>query len=344
MNNDPVQFCGLSRIEEAARLIRAGEPVAFPTETVYGLGADATHPKAVAKIFAIKGRPAFDPLIVHAASEAQAVSLWTECPEPARLLMENFWPGPLTLVLPKAAGVPDLVTAGLPSVGVRIPNHPVALDLIRRSGVPIAAPSANRFGGISPTTAQAVAQELGEKVKLILDAGPTRVGVESTVVTFQAGTPVVLRPGGVPIEAIERIVGKVRMHNASDDPRLSPGMLTRHYAPATSLYVLRQASVNRWSSAIQIPSGKIGLLSYAPVKVPPGVSAIEILSSTGNLVESAAGFFQALRRLDAAGLDALVGFPVPLKGLGRALADRLERASAGQARLESGKLVLQSAS
>ena len=324
-------------VQEAAGVIRRGGLVAFPTETVYGLGADATNPEAVAKIFDVKGRPQFDPLIVHVASIAQARSLWANCPEVAERLMRRFWPGPLTLVLPKRPVVPDLVTAGLPTVALRMPDPPAVRRLIEQALCPIAAPSANRFGRASATTAQAVEEELGSAVDLILDDGATRIGVESTVLAFENDHPVLLRPGGIPLEALTEILGEVELWQGRSSRPQSPGMLERHYAPRTPLYLLDETQDPRSLEGDWTARGKVGLLSLAPVK-RSGFAHVEILSPTGDLVEAASRFFQALRRLDGAGLDAIVATPIPKRGLGLALVDRLTRASSGGASVVEGIL------
>ncbi len=219
-------------IAEAAAIIRAGGLVAFPTETVYGLGADGLNPAAVARIFEAKERPPTDPLILHIAEPEALCPLVLEVPPAAQELARRFWPGPLTLVLPKQPIVPDIVTAGLPTVAVRMPAHPVALALIRAAETPIAAPSANRFGHTSPTTARHVLNDLGGRIDLILDAGPTPVGVESTVLDLTRPIPTILRPGGLPREAIEALVGPVAVQTyIPEGPLPSPGMLPKHYAP-----------------------------------------------------------------------------------------------------------------
>src|SRR6476619_3276599 len=215
-------------------LIRAGKLVAFPTETVYGLGANALDADAVRRIFEVKGRPATSPLIVHVDSVDMARRVAAKWPETAELLARAYWPGPLTLVLPKNACIPDIVTAGLPTVGVRMPAHPVALDLIRAAGVPVAAPSANRFTELSPTTAEHVRRSLGDAVDCVLDGGPTPVGIESTVISL-AGAPTLLRPGMIPREALEALIGPVQMAGAMEGAHPSPGMHPRHYAPRTPL-------------------------------------------------------------------------------------------------------------
>jgi L-threonylcarbamoyladenylate synthase len=316
-------------VERAAARLAAGGLVAFPTETVYGLGADATNAGAVARLFEVKGRPRFDPIIVHVASPQQARALWSTCPPPAEQLMAVFWPGPLTLVLPKTDRIPDLVTAGLPMVAVRMPDHPVALRLIESARRPVAAPSANRFGGVSPSTAQAVEEELGGAVDVILDGGSTRIGVESTVVAIEDRAPLLLRPGGISLEALTAAVGHVAVGERARGPSASPGLLSRHYAPRTPLYLLQEAP----GAAGRPASGRIGLLSVRPMTLPIAVAETEVLSPSGDLVEAAARFFQALRRLDGARLDLILAAPVTPQGLGRALMDRLQRAAQGTASL-----------
>ncbi|MFN3928329.1 MAG: L-threonylcarbamoyladenylate synthase, partial [Thermoflexus sp.] len=226
-------------IARAAEILRAGGLVAFPTETVYGLGADGLNPLALTRLFEAKGRPATDPVILHIADLEALPRLAREIPSAAWTLARRFWPGPLTMVLPKQAIVPDLVTAGLPTVAIRMPAHPVALALIRAAGTPIAAPSANRFGHTSPTTAQHVLEDLGSRIELILDAGPTPIGVESTVIDLTQPVPTILRPGGLPREALEAVVGPVAVFDRSvAGPAPAPGMLPKHYAPRAEMVVL----------------------------------------------------------------------------------------------------------
>jgi len=228
-------------IERAADLIRRGGLVAFPTETVYGLGANALDAQAVRRIYEVKGRPSSSPLIVHVADEAMAKSISAEWPKAAALLAARFWPGPLTLVVKKKPSIPALVTAGLDSVGVRVPSHPVALDLIRRAGVPIAAPSANRFMEMSPTTAEHVRTRLGDRVDMILDGGPAEIGIESTVVALTREPPVVLRPGMISISDLEAATGLAWTREIGPrDLSESPGLHPRHYAPRTPFYVVEQ--------------------------------------------------------------------------------------------------------
>jgi L-threonylcarbamoyladenylate synthase len=310
-------------IVRAASLLANGRLVVFATETVYGLGAHACDPKAVARIFEAKERPLFDPLIVHVPDVRSLTEVVSSVPPLAQRLIEAFWPGPLTLVLPKSERIPDLVTAGLPTVGVRIPALPLALDLLRRANVPIAAPSANLFSHVSPTTAQHVAEQLGERVDYILDGGRCSVGVESTIVDVSGEQPTLLRPGGLALEVLEAEIGPIRVPASSldeNEPQLSPGRLSRHYATRTPLVIADQT---------ESPSNneRVGLLTLATEPADQRYAAVEILSHSGDLAEAAANLFAAMRRLDAQGLDSIVARLVPEIGLGRAINDRLRRAS-----------------
>ncbi len=316
-------------LARAAALLRAGELVGLPTETVYGLAANALDPGAVAKIFEAKKRPFFDPLIVHVPGLAEAEALAASWPGAARKLAEAFWPGPLTLVLPKRPVVPDLVTSGLPRVALRAPAHPAAQALLRACGLPLAAPSANRFGRISPTTARAVAEELGDAVPLILDGGPCAVGLESTLVAFpeEGGLPLLLRAGGLPREEIEALIGPVLLGSrdtAEGEAAAAPGQLPSHYAPRTPL--------RRIATAAEIPAARraaTALLAFGPLGVEEfaGFAAIENLSPASDLREAAARFFTLLRTLDHSGAEEIAALPVPETGLGLALNDRLRRAA-----------------
>ncbi len=306
----------------AASVIRRGGLVAFPTETVYGLGADALNPKAVAKIYEAKGRPRFDPLIVHVASPEDAYRLAEEVPEEARILMEKFWPGPLTLVLPKREVVPPITTAGLPTVAVRMPDHPVALKLIRYSGTPIAAPSANPFGYVSPTTARQVAETLGDKVDVILDAGRTRIGVESTIVMLVNGEAYLLRPGGLPVEEVERAIGReVKPYSGGGVP--APGTLKRHYSPRTRLVLLRG-----WEDYYRLRGRYRRVLLLLPSPTYGVEGDVRFLSESGDLREVAANLFSTLYEADRLGYDVIAVMPVPEVGLGRAIMNRLRKAAA----------------
>ncbi|MCE5328079.1 MAG: threonylcarbamoyl-AMP synthase [Planctomycetaceae bacterium] len=316
-----------NEISRAAGILRAGGVVAFATETVYGLGANVFDTEAVARVFEIKGRPRFDPLIAHVSDRRQARSLVACFPKVARKLARRFWPGPLTLVLPKSDRVPDIVTAGLPTVAVRMPDHPAALALIREAGVPLAAPSANPFGRASPTTAEHVRQQLGGDVELVLDGGPCRVGIESTVVSLVEGKPALLRAGGVAVEDIEAVVGPVLRPTSAPNHPAAPGQLPQHYAPRTPLALYA-------NDLHPVTGQRTGLLSFRGRSVSLGFAAVEVLSPYGDLEEAAANLFAALHRLDALGLDLILADPVPDTGLGLAINDRLRRASSVAGRVE----------
>ena len=314
----------LIALADAAAVLQRGGLVAFPTETVYGLGADAFDARAVARIFEVKARPSFDPLIVHLA---EAASLdWVAVADDARIeaLAARFWPGPLTLVLRRRPELPDIVTAGLDTVGVRVPAHPAARALIAAAGTPLAAPSANPFGYVSPTTAAHVAELLGDAVELVLDGGPCRVGLESTILSL-AGDPVILRPGGLPREALEDALGTRLAVAAPGDRPLAPGQLQRHYASRTPLAILDQKA-----KAAPAEPERVGLLAQGPTHAP-GFAAVEVLAPDGAIETAAARLFAALRRLDAMGLDRILAEPCAETGLGHAIMDRLRRAAAREA-------------
>lgn len=305
-------------LAEAARLLRDGRLVAFPTETVYGLGADATNGEAVARIYEAKGRPRFNPLIVHLAGVIEA-DAHAEVSPLSRALADAFWPGPLTLVLPRKATSPvcDLATAGLGTLALRVPDHPTARALIAATGRPLAAPSANRSGHVSATTARHVEDDLGDRVAMILDGGPTRHGVESTVLAVAGDRATLLRPGAVTADAIERIAGGPIQRSLDDDtaPR-SPGQLASHYAPAARVRL-----------DVTAPEPGEALLAFgAPVPRHDGPTIN--LSPGGDLIEAAARLFSALRDLDATGLRTIAVMPIPDSGLGEAINDRLRRAAA----------------
>ncbi len=310
-------------IEQAAALLRAGELVAIPTETVYGLAGNALDEVAVSHIFAVKNRPSFDPLIVHIAFQEQLQELTQEVPAPARLLAEVFWPGPLTLLLPRQRIIPDLVTAGSPLVALRIPQHPLALALLQQLPFPLAAPSANPFGYISPTTAQHVAQQLGDKIPYILDGGPCTVGVESTIVGFVDGKITIYRKGGISIESIEKIVGAVAVQPHSTSRPQAPGMLKSHYAPRVPLLLGNIADL-----LPVFANKKIGLISFQqPYPTVPAERQV-ILSAQGDFAEAARHLFAGMRYLDSLNLDVMLAELLPEQDLGRAINDRLRRAAA----------------
>lgn len=305
-------------LERAGALIRRGRLVAFPTETVYGLGADALDPVATASIFTAKGRPSSDPLIVHVASPDDARELTVSWDERAEQLGAAFWPGPLTLVLHKSAVVPDGITAGLPTVAIRVPAHPVALGLIRAAARPVAAPSANRFGRISPTTADAVEAELLGRYDMLLDAGRTDVGVESTVVDLTGPVPVVLRPGGVTVEQLETVLGEVRVlsgHTQSESAdAVAPGQFLRHYSPSTPLIAVRGGRDVVADVVAELRGRGIAVIDiHLPDR--PGPAAAEL--------------YERLRSADGTADVIVVGMVEPV-GVGRAINDRLFRASRGQ--------------
>jgi L-threonylcarbamoyladenylate synthase len=314
-----------AEVARAAALLRAGELVAFPTETVYGLGADARNGSAVAAVFEAKGRPHFNPLICH-FPDAEAAFAEVQADDRARLLAARFWPGPLTLVLPRrpACCIDLLAGAGLDTVAVRVPAHPLALALLREAALPVAGPSANRSGQVSPTTAQHVLDGLGGRIAAVLDGGPCEVGVESTVLDLAAGGAALLRPGGVPVEAIEAVIGRVARPlplSAALATRTlrSPGMMLSHYAPALPVRL----------GATQVAADE-ALLAFGPAL--PGAGAVWQMSETRDLREAAARLFAGLRWLDAEGqrlgLARIAVMAVPMEGLGAAINDRLERAAA----------------
>ena len=303
-------------IRQAAQALARGDIVAFPTETVYGLGANALDARAVAKVFAAKERPRFNPLIVHVPDLA-AAELYAVITDTARLLAEAFWPGPLSLVLQKrpACGIADLVSAGLDTIALRAPAHPVAQALLAEVKLPIAAPSANRSGRVSPTTAAHVQAELGELPAMILDGGPCPLGIESTVVSVIGLEPGLLRPGALPREAIELVLGRPLARAKANHRGASPGQLAIHYAPATPL----RLNVTR-------PEAGDALLAFGP-DTPDFDGPTRNLSRQGDLNEAAAKLFATLRELDQMGATAIAVMPIPAHGLGEAINDRLQRAA-----------------
>ncbi len=305
-------------VERAVELLRAGEVVALPTETVYGLAGDATSAAAIARIFEAKERPAFDPLIVHLPDEEWLPRVATIPPESQALvaaLTEKFWPGPLTLVLPKRDLIPDLATSGLATVAVRRSAHPVFQAVLERFGKPLAAPSANRFGRISPTTGAHVLAELGDRIPAIVDAGATTHGIESTVVAVRGRALAILRAGPVTAEMLGAF-GEIRMTIDEILNPEAPGQLASHYAPRTPLRIVPDAPA----------SSRTGLLAWREPRT--GFGRCEVLSPRGDLREAAANLFAAMRRLDDAGLDLILAEPVPETGLGVAIMDRLRKAAA----------------
>ncbi|GAA4003137.1 L-threonylcarbamoyladenylate synthase [Hymenobacter fastidiosus] len=310
-------------LAQAVRLLQADELVAIPTETVYGLAGNIFSPPAIARIFALKQRPLFNPLIVHIPSIRQLAELARYVPEKARWLAEAFWPGPLTLVLKKQPTVPDLITAGKDTVAVRVPNHPLVLALLAQVGFPLAAPSANPFGRISPTTAAHVEEYFGAALPMVLDGGDCERGIESTIVGFEGDEPVVYRLGSLAVEEIERVVGPVAIKNKKEAAPDAPGMLSRHYAPATPTYL----AADPGAFIARFADKKIGLLLFSKKVVGPFVDHQIVLSETGDLKEAASGLYGALHTLDKLGLDMIVAERMPDMGLGKSINDRLERAT-----------------
>lgn len=314
----PVLPATTEGVARAVALLRSGGVVALPTETVYGLAALVWDARAVARIFEIKRRPEFDPLIVHIADRAALERVVAHVPRAAEALIARFWPGPLTLVLPKRPRVPGLVTAGLSTVAVRMPSHPVARALLREVGEPLAAPSANAFGGLSPTRAAHVAQALGAELDLILDGGPTHYGIESTIVALEPA-PALLRPGALAVEEIEETIGPLA-RRAPPGRVTAPGQLPVHYAPRTPLRIVDPSEVPPPERAA---AGALGLR-----RPFDGYAAARVLSRRGDLREAAAAFFEALHELDALGLQRIDAQPIEERGLGLAIMDRLRRAAA----------------
>jgi len=310
-------------IKKAASFILEGKTVVFPTETVYGLGADGYNPEACARIFEIKERPRFDPLILHADCAENARKLFSYVPEKALRLMQKFWPGPMTLVLPKADNISDIVTAGLKTVAVRVPRHPVALSLIKASGRPVAAPSANKFGRLSPTTAIHVAEQLGDAPAIILDGGRTTVGVESTIITFYENKPVLLRAGGLAAEEIEEELGEKVLHPviSGDSLPSAPGCLKKHYAPVAEMKIIKRGDKTE----------KDKNTAYMAFSEPPEdcgeYGIVRILSAEKNLCEAAANLFYMLHELEKSGVKKIYAEEMPHTGLGLAIMDRLKRGS-----------------
>lgn len=307
-------------IVKAADLIREGELVAFPTETVYGLGADGLNPIAAAKIFEVKNRPAFNPLILH-ISELQMLDVIAEIKnEKAEHLIKKFWPGPLTLVLPKKEIVPEIITSGHDTVAVRMPANQTALDLISLSGTPIAAPSANTFGQLSPTTAQHVEKQLGKKVELILDGGKTSIGVESTILQIECSEIFLLRPGGLSVEDIENEIGHVKIKTGNAVNPNSPGQLPFHYSPLIPTLFLNEKNYR------QNEGKKIGILFFKEPKAGFECYSTKILSSKGDMREAAANLFSALHEFEKENVEVILMEEVEEAGLGKAIMDRMRKA------------------
>ena len=316
-----MKFPPWTSVSEAARLLKEGEVVAIPTETVYGLAGNAFEPKALAKIFAAKERPTFDPLIVHIADIAQLTDIAKDIPDSAYKLAEAYWPGPMTIILPKKDCIPDLCTSALPSVAVRFPSHPIAQAIIKESGLPLAAPSANLFKHVSPTTAEHVAAQLADRIAGIVDGGPCSVGVESSIISLAGEKPTVLRPGAITPEMFAKVLGDVAIKESTSkpgQPMLAPGQCDTHYRPQVPLYYG------------EIPAGFT--LPEHTVRIAFGaqqghIPATVNLSATGDMVEATSKLYAYMHDLDDPKYDLILVDPIPNIGVGMALNDRLKRAS-----------------
>ncbi len=313
---------GSDRVEEAGAILRAGGLVAFPTETVYGLGADARSARAVGRIFLAKGRPADHPLIVHLGDVSWLERWAVGVGKDARLLAEAFWPGALTLILHRAPGVPDEVTGGRETVGLRVPAQPIALALLNAFGDGIAAPSANRFGRVSPTRAEDVLADLGDRVDLVLDGGPCQVGVESTILDLTADVPQVLRPGGVDADALEAVLGRAILRTATG-PSRAPGMLTAHYAPQAVVEVVAFEHVVVRAAQLLEQGLRVGVMSSSNLTIP-GVAGLGSFTTSRDYARE---LYACLREADRRELQVVLAVPPPATGIGVAVSDRLRRAA-----------------
>jgi len=330
----------IDRIRIAASVIKKGGLVAFPTETVYGLGADALNRDAVAKIFKAKERPADNPIIVHIASKEDVYRLARDVPNKAEKLMAEFWPGPLTLILKRSSIVPDITVVGLDTIGIRMPSSKVALALIRESGTPIAAPSANRAGKPSPTTAQHVIDDLGGRIDVVLDGGPTRVGVESTVIDVTTRVPQILRPGGTSYEKLKKVLGKAALHPAATAKKKirglsarAPGMKHRHYAPEASMILVEGGlgkvvkMINKLTALNMADGKKVGILGTDESMSNYDADVVKSLGSRKDKVTIARNLFRLLREFDKERVDIIIAEGITARGLGLAVMNRLRKAA-----------------
>ena len=315
-----------SDISRAANLLEQDELVAIPTETVYGLAANIYSEIAIRKIFSTKGRPMFNPLIVHIASVDEWSNIVTHIPTKASLLADAFWPGPLTIVLPKKDSIPDLVTASKPTVAVRVPNHPVTLELLNAIPFPLAAPSANPFGCISPTTAAHVESYFGDALSMVLEGGSCQRGIESTIIGFDGDEPILYRLGSLSVEDIEEVVGPIVINNHKEVKPDAPGMLSRHYAPDTTTYLEDDVA----AVISQYPDKKIGVILWLQ-KIEDNSNVTQRhLSQSGDMKEAASKLYATMHELDGLNLDIIVAEKFPNHGLGRSINDRLQRATMGK--------------
>lgn len=312
-------------IDEAKNWLEAGNIVSIPTETVYGLAGNALNEEAVTKIFTTKERPSFDPLIVHIGRMEDLETYAKDIPKEAYILAEKFWPGALSILLPKTESIPYLVTSGLDTVAIRMPNHPLTLELLQHLDFPLAAPSANPFGYISPTSAKHVEDQMGDKIPFILDGGPCSVGVESTIVGWEDGQLTIYRLGGVSVEEIEEVLGQSVMQksHSSSNPQ-APGMLKSHYAPSKPFYL-----GNLDDLLEEFEDEVVGVIAFRDELLDIDEEDQIVLSPSGDLEEAARNLFSALRKMDDLDVDVILAEPVPNIGLGKAINDRLKRAAAG---------------
>ncbi|NGZ88950.1 L-threonylcarbamoyladenylate synthase [Psychroflexus maritimus] len=310
-------------INKAVEILNKNDVVAIPTETVYGLAGNIYSENALRKIFEVKQRPLFNPLIVHLHSIEQLNEIVSEFPPKAKLLAEAFWPGSITLVLKKKPTIPDLITAGKATVAVRIPNHPVTLKLLKQLAFPLAAPSANPFNCISPTQAAHVENYFKSSLPLILEGGACKNGLESSIVGFENNEPILYRLGAIPIEEIENVVGKINVKNENESTPDAPGMLGKHYSPKTKMYL-----VNNWKEfSIDFKDKNVGLISFSETINNSAIKHTEILSKSKNLKEAASKLYNSLHQLDHLNLDMIIAIKLPNIGLGKTINDRLERAA-----------------
>ncbi|MFQ5952892.1 MAG: L-threonylcarbamoyladenylate synthase [Candidatus Omnitrophota bacterium] len=319
-------------IRRAAGVIRRGGLVAFPTETVYGLGANALNPEAVTGIFAAKERPLDDPLIVHIAFEEELYKLAEEVPEEAKKLIKEFWPGPLTVVLKKTEVVPDIVTTGLDTVAIRMPSNAISRELISMSGVPIAAPSANLFGRPSPTKAQHVIYDLDGRIDLILDGGPTEIGIESTVVEFIEGKVIVLRPGGIDVESLHSVIGNVHVYSGPEISKKSPGKYPQHYSPKAKVLVVEDGDSQVGDVKMVVQNmirkkKKVGIMAKKEHADEYSRFDVKILGPRNNGKKCASNLFHILREFDSENMDVIIAEAIPERGLGLAVMNRLHKAA-----------------
>jgi len=309
-------------LHKAAEALKENNIVAIPTETVYGLAANAFESEAIEKIFSLKKRPFYNPLIVHIKAAEYLNHIAKDIPEIAFRLATEFWPGPLTLVLNKKSIVPAIITAGKDTVAVRMPNHPITLELLNSLDFPLAAPSANPFGSISPTTAAHVRRYFGENLEVVLDGGECIKGIESTIVGFEGEQVVMYRLGSISTEDIERVAGKLKFHTIDDSAPAAPGMLSRHYAPSTETFLTQDVK----EMVLSHPNKKIGLLIFQESPISQHVAHTEVLSQKGDLNDAARNLYAAMHRLDHLNLDIIIAEKLPEEGLGKSINDRLKRA------------------